>query len=294
MQDWWSYTFTLLSYLILLCEKMQKYSFLLAKKKKYSFCFPMHTPCWYPSVIWCNMSHFNSANISALNRLWTSITYCIVNPHPTTHWETTVPKHHMTHRCISEEPPRFFCELCHYDNIFNPQHLTQRSPRRWHHVLKIWCCLECVARQWPPQTQNKHLTNPTGNLCEFCCHYCMHTHLLRLLDVNTRVKPLSNSLVWTLQLCSDFFKTENSLLICSQTPQHKLSLLLSAAFYPLTPPLISVTEVAKKVPLLDLHAAYSLSSISCYCWQLSWSPSIDPSPWKKIRWGIEMDSISII
>lgn len=40
----------------------------------------------------------------------------------------------------------------------------------------------------------------------------------------------------------------------------------------------------------------SLTSLSiyCYCWQLSWSFCIDFSPREKIRWRIEMDSISII
>lgn len=84
-------------------------------------------------------------------------------------------------------------------------------------------------------------------------------------------------------------------------PKHRLPLFLitgSRLFRQLTLPHICMTEVAKKVPRLNhphLAALFALvPSISCYCWQLSRSPSIDPSPGEKIRWRIEMDSISII
>ena len=212
----------------------------------------------------------------------------------------------MTHPCVSGEPPRSLRER---SGISSPQSIQPRvapdptltSPLLpCPHLLMLFgmSCQATASVNTAPGNSDRKPPRPCGKLDAITVHARPFVQITGYLRAGSRRPSLlfCSSYKTVCALCI-FRNNQHPNLRRFTSPRHQLPFLLItiSSLSPINSPLlICIAEVAKKVPLLDLHAAYPVPSISCYCWQLSWSPSIDPSPREKIRWRIEMDSISII
>lgn len=220
----------------------------------------------------------------------------------------TVHKNNITHPCIRREPPRCEQYQCGSISACRVPDPTLNSPLLpCPHILILFgmCYQATVSVNTPPGNFDRKPPQLCGKwdaitLCiPICSDNCARAlSLYLLLCQYSYFYTVWNSACFVNNSCCGFSKQSTTYSLCVGSWTHNISSysfsLFQAAIHHWTPPMICITEVAKEVPLLDLHTAYSVPSISCYCWQLSWSPSIDLSPWVKIRWGIEMDSISII
>lgn len=137
---------------------------------------------------------------------------------------------------------------------------------------------------------------PPWALWKIRCHYCKHSRFARITGYLCRSRTVSICSLLFLYVSQQelrfFFFSSSANLIWMFAHELPASALIPPHYYKkpflnqLTPSLIYITIMAKKVSFTGPpRCLYPISSISCYCWQLSWSPTIDPSPWEKIRWG---------